>query len=100
MLMRKSKSIHSARVMAFIKCRMSNAERNVAGRVCRSMERKRNHFDSNSPDRFRFRIFRRERIQPGVGAVEAAFYVSKSNFFSQSLAARGACDPANFLPRR
>ena len=35
-----------------------------------------------------------------TGAVEAAFHVSEGNFFSDCFAARGACDPANFLPRR
>ena len=45
-------------------------------------------------------ISRCHRVQPGTGAIEAAFHVSEGNFFSDPFAAGGACDPANFLPGR
>src|SRR6266567_1597040 len=107
MLMRKSKSTPSARVMAFTKCRMSNDERMSSGRVGRLVEWKRNHFDSNRLGRFRGGDSCCDRIQSarqtrrgelGADVVETPFHISERDFLS--FTARGACDPANFLPRR
>src|SRR5437773_6467666 len=74
-----------------------------------SEKRQRNHFYGNCSVRLRDKILSCGRTRsggrppcgkPGTSAVEAAFHVSEGNFFSDCFAARGTCDPANFLRGR
>src|SRR5215468_9652599 len=97
MLMRKSKSIASARVTGSQKPMQGmNDERALCAGPLH--ERERNHFNSSRLGRLRSRAVRCDGTQLRTVGIEAAFHVPEGDFMP--FAARCACNPADFLLRR